>query len=413
MNLGTPIPHEVQPSRDLDSMDVERVARGIVAFQPPVASIGPLLERAAGEIPGLSHYETVLRVYGHNPDCLFALARSDGSPDTFDNPAGFIAQLPLNSSGAEALFDGTLDTANPDLRFVCRQHERPSAIYIWAIYVSHRLAGGIALIMERLSSSKNKAAPLYCKATSEKSWSFFLSLGFSPGVLRNAKFLPDLMEYRRTLDTGHPSLPENQNTAPYDSLCDASRPLPEGGDIGITVVHTFDDLLKVFSIRSATYIAEQDCPYAEEFDGNDLTGTHLIGYVGQEPAGCIRIRYFAEFAKLERLAVHPKYRRSRLALQLIKAAIEFCRKKGYRRLYGHAEPRVLKLWEHFGFRPRTAAPTFSFSELDFLEGDLELVPSPDALTSSSDPYVLVRPEGQWDRPGVLDKSAVRSAPCAR
>jgi predicted GNAT family N-acyltransferase len=411
MNLGTPIPQEAQPSRDLDSMDVERVARGIVAYHPPVGSIRPLLDRAAGDIPGLSHYETVLRVYGHNPDCLFALARSDGTAETFDNPAGFIAQLPLNAAGAEALFDGSLDTANPDLRFVCRQHERPAALYIWAIYVSHRLAGGIALIMERLSSSKNKTAPLYCKATSEKSWSFFLSLGFSPGVLHKGKFLSDLMEYRRSVKTeGNP--PERPSVALYDSLRDATRALPRGADIGVTAVHTFDDLLKVFSIRAATYIAEQDCPYTEEFDGNDLTGTHLIGYVGNEPAGCIRIRYFAEFAKLERLAVLPKYRRSRLAMQLIKAAIEFCRKKGYRRLYGHAEPRVLKLWEHFGFRPRTAEPTFSFSELEFLEGDLELAPSPDALTSASDPYVLIRPEGQWDRPGVLDKSASRSAPCA-
>jgi predicted GNAT family N-acyltransferase len=219
------------------------------------------------------------------------------------------------------------------------------------------------------------------------------------------------MEYRRSVNMDG-NVPETRSAALYDSLRDPTPPLPQGGEIGVTAVHTFDDLLKVFSIRAATYIAEQDCPYAEEFDGNDLTGTHLIGYVGNEPAGCIRIRYFAEFAKLERLAVLPKYRRSRLAMQLIKAAIEFCRKKGYRRLYGHAEPRVLKLWEHFGFRPRTAEPTFSFSELDFLEGDLELAPCADALTSSSDPYVLIRPEGQWDKPGVLDKSASRSAQCA-
>jgi hypothetical protein len=49
--------------------------------------------------------------------------------------------------------------------------------------------------------------------------------------------------------------------------------------------------------------------------------------------------------------------------------------------------------------------TFSFSNLEFIEGDVDLAADSDALTSRSDPYVLVRPEGQWDRPGVLDRSA--------
>ena len=30
-----------------------------------------------------------------------------------------------------------------------------------------------------------------------------------------------------------------------------------------------------------------------------------------------------------------------------------------------------------------------------------------AITLDSDPYVIIRPEGDWDRPGVLDMSAGR------
>jgi predicted GNAT family N-acyltransferase len=410
MNINVPAHSQkvdARAWRDLDTMDVERVARGLMAFHPSVESVGPLLDRARQEIAGLASQETVLRVYTHNPDCLFAIARANNTVEAFQKPLGFIAQLPLNEAGARSLFDGTLDTANPDTRFICRQNERPTAIYIWCIFVSHKLAGGIALIMERLSSAKNRTAPLYCKAASEKSWSFFVTLGFRPGVIQEGQLIPELMEYPRSTETAFQSSASSSERAHYDTIEEPTQHFPPDGKFGITVVHQMDDLLKVVAIRGATYIAEHNCPYAEEFDGNDLTATHLLGYVGSEPAGCLRIRYFGEFAKLERLAVITRFRETRLAFQLIKAGIAFCRTKGYRKLYGHAEPRLVKLWERFGFRPRTPGPTFEFSGLQFVEGDLELPSDPGALTHHSDPYVLIRPEGQWDRPGILDRSVTR------
>lgn len=416
MNVNAPIRGQVvepKAGRDLDRMDFERVARGLLAFHPCIDSIESLLERARLEIPGLASLETVLRVYAHNPDSLFAIARNDSAVEAMRRPEGFIAQLPLNRDGAHALFSGELDTAEPDTRFLCRQNERPVAIYIWAIFTHLKLAGAIALIMERLSSEKNRAAPLYCKATSDRSWNFFITLGFRPGVIWQGSLLPELMEYRRAVPA--PAAVEERGTtavpkpAPYDSMPEPPRITLSPGQIGITVVHRLDDLMKVLSIRAATYIAEQHCPHSEEFDGNDLTGTHLLGYVGDEPAGCLRIRYFAEFAKLERLAVIERFRQSRLAFQLIKAGIAFCQAKGYRRLYGHAEPRVVGLWKRFGFRPRTPEATFTFSDLAFVEGDLELPSDTRALNSMTDPYVLLRPEGQWERPGILEESVRRSA----
>src|SRR6201990_3727411 len=69
----------------------------------------------------------------------------------------------------------------------------------------------------------------------------------------------------------------------------------------IRIARNLTDLMIVASIRSAVYLAEQDCPLEEEFDGNDLVAAHFIGYVGKEPAGCLRVRFFGEFAKVERL----------------------------------------------------------------------------------------------------------------
>ena len=50
----------------------------------------------------------------------------------------------------------------------------------------------------------------------------------------------------------------------------------------------------------------------------------------------------------------------------------------------------------------------TFSDFSYTEMVLDLEPCADAITLDSDPYVIIRPEGDWDRPGVLDISSGRS-----
>jgi predicted GNAT family N-acyltransferase len=88
----------------------------------------------------------------------------------------------------------------------------------------------------------------------------------------------------------------------------------------VRIARGFDDLLMVYSVRSAVYIAEQECPFAEEFDGNDHCATHFIGFIDGEPAGCLRARFFHDFVKLERLAVLKRFRKSMLASELFSLA---------------------------------------------------------------------------------------------
>src|SRR4051795_4066449 len=144
-------------------------------------------------------------------------------------------------------------------------------------------------------------------------------------------------------------------------------PNPSPRAITIRLARDPNDLTLVIAIRSAVYLAEQDCPIEEEFDGNDFCAAHLLGYVGNEPAGCLRIRYFADFAKIERLAVRREFRNTRLSFQIVRAGIELCRAKGYQRLYGHSQKRLLKFWGRFGFRPLEGAQEFVFSDFDYVE----------------------------------------------
>ncbi|MDE2135337.1 MAG: GNAT family N-acetyltransferase [Alphaproteobacteria bacterium] len=165
--------------------------------------------------------------------------------------------------------------------------------------------------------------------------------------------------------------------------------------------------MRIVSIRSAVYMAEQDCPYEEEYDGNDLSATHLLGYIGNEPAGCLRIRYFGNFAKFERLAVRHEFRTSKLSFRLVRAGIDLCRKKGYRRIYGHARKDLVRFWQIFGFRVIPDRDEFHFSDVAYIEMALDIVPNSEALRVGDDPYVLIRPEGRWDQPGILERSSTR------
>jgi len=180
------------------------------------------------------------------------------------------------------------------------------------------------------------------------------------------------------------------------------------GTIGVTVARTMEDLARVITIRSAVYIGEQECPYDEEYDGNDLSATHLLAYVGDEPVGCLRVRFFAGFAKIERLAVRKEFRKTRAAFQLVRAGFKLCQKKGYSKVYGHSQVRLVNFWSRFGFRIPENARYFVFSDFDYVEIVADIEPDPDAVAIGGDPYLVIRPEGRWHRPGILEQSAARS-----
>jgi predicted GNAT family N-acyltransferase len=187
-------------------------------------------------------------------------------------------------------------------------------------------------------------------------------------------------------------------------------PLPKEA-VTVTVVRSLEDLMQAMSIRSLVYMGEQFCPYEEEFDGNDIAGaTHLIARIGREPVGCVRLRWFCDFAKLERLTVAPHCRGGVVPRALLDAAFDLAAKKGYRHIMGHTQVRLAPVLKRLAkVNVRAGRPSFKFSDHEYVETIRELTPPEDAVTIDSDPMVVLRPEGAWDRPGVLDRSAVRPA----
>src|SRR5258708_7081722 len=69
-----------------------------------------------------------------------------------------------------------------------------------------------------------------------------------------------------------------------------------------------EDSLQAFAVRAACFIGGVDLPFSEEFDGHDYGATHVIAYLGDEPIGAVRVRWFQSFAMNERLAVMHRFR---------------------------------------------------------------------------------------------------------
>ena len=176
----------------------------------------------------------------------------------------------------------------------------------------------------------------------------------------------------------------------------------------VVIVRTLDDYQRVVALRAVCFMAEQACPFEEEFDGNDLTATHLMVRVSGKDAATLRLRWFANFGKIERVCVAKPFRGSEAVRVLLAHAFELAARKGYRLMIGQIQAPLWRVWSRMVHcRLREDRPVFSFSDYDYREIDIDLPVHPQALEPDADPFVIIRPEGAWDEAGVLDRSADR------
>lgn len=349
------------------------------------AEVATLVARARAELK-LADQGAIERIRMHNPETLRVI-REAGS----DQPLGLFAYLPLNPNGVAALATGGFDGLSPDVAHIARAGEHPEAIYLWLVYLPGALARTIGVVAHAFDQVAPEGCPVFSRAVNDHAERLNRSMGF----LDARQFYP---QCRPGLLVVFPEKEPARIVSPKPVL---------------RIARTFEDMAQILSIRAATYLAEQFCLYSEEFDGNDFCATHIIGSVGGDPAGCIRMRFFAGFAKIERLAVRAEYRNSRLAFELARAAVSHCRQKGYRTLYGHSRLDLVKFWKIFGFREREDNPDFSFANIRYRELFCELDEEPGAIGLDSGPMVLIRPEGEWNRLGPLDRSLSERDPARR
>lgn len=378
--------------RALDGPHMLRLASRLVVFTPDGRQIAALMNRARKAIPMLTSADVVERVASHNPDCFWAVSRKERFDIKAPNPEGYFAFLPLTKAGLAGLLDGTLDRKNPPLSAIASQNEKAAGIYIWHIYAPGALAAGLSLACSKVAGMYSQEADFYGWATNDAAVRYLDRMGFRklPRIAGSAA--PQFHVYRRSAQVAPTAVPV----------------APKQPAVSVKIARSFEDLVRAVAIRGAVYIGEQECPYDEEFDGNDFSATHLIGYVGDEPAGCMRIRYFADFAKVERLVVRKEFRgNSGLARELVNASVAHCRAKGYERVYVYAQKRLVKFWSKCGFAVPADARELEFSDFDYIEMINAAPRRADAICEATDPYVIIRPEGDWNSTGILERSRVR------
>jgi len=389
--IASELPPTVEASMHaLDGPHMLRLASRLVVFTPNGRQIAALMSKARKAIPILTSAAVVERVASHNPDCFWAVSRKDGFDIKAPNPEGYFAFLPLNKSGLAGLLDGSLNRKDPPLAAIAAQNEKAAGIYIWHVFAPGALAAGLTLACSKIAGMHSQEADFYAWGTNDAALRYMDRLGFRklPRIAGSAA--PQFHVYRRAAQAAPTPLPAPKKPA-----------------LSVKIARSFEDLARAVAIRGAVYIGEQECPYDEEFDGNDFSATHLIGYAGDEPAGCMRIRYFADFATVERLVVRDELRSSGLEQELVRASLGHCRSKGYERVYVYAQKRLVKFWSKCGFAVPANARELEFSDFDYVEMINAAPRRSDAICEATDPYVIIRPEGEWSSTGILERSRVR------
>ena len=89
--------------------------------------------------------------------------------------------------------------------------------------------------------------------------------------------------------------------------------------------------------------------------------------------------------------------------------LSFAKRRDIAAFVATFQERLITFWSRFGFRLKQKSKKFIFSDFEYVEIVADIESDPLAITIDAEPYVLIRPEGRWDVPGVLERSAERAA----
>lgn len=176
--------------------------------------------------------------------------------------------------------------------------------------------------------------------------------------------------------------------------------------IRVEIVTTMEQLQHAYAIRAICFMEDTGLVVGHAFDGNDLQATHVIIYSGEEPIGALRIRWFSDFAKIERTAFRKAYRNPRHLKTTAEFIFNHIARKGYSKAITHASPLYARLWRSLlGFKEVSGKPPAYYAghEEPFVELIKELEVPQNAITLATEPAVLFRTEGQWDYASKLER----------
>lgn len=165
------------------------------------------------------------------------------------------------------------------------------------------------------------------------------------------------------------------------------------------VVTTPQQFLIASAIRSICFLEEHGTTVEWLFDGNDYTASHVVIYDGATPIGTARVRWFKDFAKIERTSFRKAYRSVAVLKAFGAFGFDHCARKGYTRIITHASAKYARLWKIvLGFRDVNKEPAYFEGHEPYYELWKDLEPHPEAISLETSAAILYRTEGHWDTP---------------
>ena len=173
--------------------------------------------------------------------------------------------------------------------------------------------------------------------------------------------------------------------------------------IRFELVTTATQWLHASAVRSICFMEEHGMAADWLFDGNDYMATHVVVYDGAEPVGTARIRWFKDFAKIERTSFRKAYRSIGMLKAFADFVFEHIGRKGYTRVITHASEKYARLWRTIlGFKASTKEPACFEGHEPYFEIWKDIEPASDAIGLDTKCIVLFRTEGHWDEPDAIE-----------
>lgn len=165
------------------------------------------------------------------------------------------------------------------------------------------------------------------------------------------------------------------------------------------IVTTMEQLQHAYAVRAICFMEETGLAVDHAYDGNDLQATHAVAYINDEPVGALRVRWFSDFAKIERSAFRKAYRHPRYLKMCAEFIFDHIARKGYSKVITHASTEYARLWRAvLGFEEVPGKEPAIYHGEPHVELIKYLNVPENAITLETDVAVLFRTEGKWETP---------------
>lgn len=123
-------------------------------------------------------------------------------------------------------------------------------------------------------------------------------------------------------------------------------------NLRVTKITDEEALKSAFSVREKVFVIEQEVDPAEEYDEFELSSSHFLAWIDDQPVGTARWRFTSNGIKLERFAVLLEARAKGVGQALVAAVladIAGAPDTSGKQKYLHAQLAAMPLYAKFGF----------------------------------------------------------------